>query len=99
MRKFENTNIFKKEGIKPHQIIVAVTSEPDYEMERQILLGEVEGLDCDEYVLLEGWHCSCYDFDDTEWEGIVYTHEELETLANAEYNKDKVFWKEVLRQL
>ena len=99
MRNYENANIFKKEGIKPHQILVATTSEPDYEMSRYILLEDVQGLDWGEYLLLEGYHCSCYDFDDTDWSGIVYTSDELRKLASADYNKDDVFWQEVLKQI
>lgn len=99
MRNFENANRFKSEGIKPHQILVAITSEPDYEMHRNILLTKVEGLKHDEYLLLEGGHCSCYDFDETDWDGTVYTSDELRKLANADYNKNNTFWKEVLNQI
>jgi len=77
--------------IKPHHIVVAHTSKPDYEMARQILLK----LDYDRYVVLEGYHCSCYDFDDTEWEAIEYTGDELRKLANSGYNKDSEFWQKV----
>lgn len=77
--------------IKPHNIIFAYTSEPDYEMERRILL-EIK---YNEYVILEGGHCSCYDFDDTEWEAIQYDSEELAKLANAEYNSRDLFWEQV----
>lgn len=99
MRNFENANRFKKEGIKPHQILVAITSEPDYEMDRKILLTDVEGIEFGEYLLLEGWHCSCYDFDETDWYGTIYTKEELIKLAEAKYNKNVVFWSEVLNQI
>lgn len=99
MRNFENANRFKKEGIKPHQILVAITSEPDYEMDRKILLTDVEGIEFGEYLLLEGGHCSCYDFDETDWVGTVYTKEELIKLAEAKYNKNDVFWSEVLNQI
>lgn len=34
MRNFKNANIFKKDGLKPHQILVTITSEPDYEMNK-----------------------------------------------------------------
>lgn len=98
MRKYENANKFKKTGIKPHQILISITSEPDYEMERKILLENVEELNYGEYLLLEGSHCSCYDFDETEWEGIIYTKEELLKLAKADYNKADIFWQEVLKQ-
>lgn len=77
--------------IEPHHIVVAHTSEPNYEMKRQILL-EIE---YDVYIVVEGWHCSCYDFDDSEWEAIQYTGDELEILANASYNVADPFWEQV----
>lgn len=98
MRKYSDANIFKKEGIKPHQILVAYTSTPDYEMTREMLLTDIEGLNYDEYLYLEGGHCSCYDFDDTDWDGIIYTKEELEKIGLS-YSKDNVFWKQVLEQI
>lgn len=99
MRNFENANRFKYEGIKPHQILVAITSEPDYQMERNILLTKVDGLKYDEYLVLRGYHCSCYDFDETDWDGTIYTSDELRKLANADYNKNNIFWREVLAQI
>jgi hypothetical protein len=81
--------------IEAHHIVVAVTSEPDYEMQRQMLLQFSYGT----YVVLEGWHCSCYDFDETEWEAIEYEEEELSKLANAEYYKDNIFWQQVKEQV
>lgn len=92
MRNFENANRFKYEGIKTHQILIVITSEPDYEMERKMLLTDIDGLKDDEYLLLEGVHCSCYDFDETEWDGTIYNSEELRKLAKAEYNKSDVFF-------
>ena len=99
MRNFEDANKFKKEGIKPHQILITITNDSDYEVERKLLLQDIEGLKCDEYLVLEGNHCSCYDFDDTLWTGTVYVRNELYKLANAEFNKNNIFWKEVLRLL
>ncbi|MGG3890208.1 hypothetical protein [Metabacillus fastidiosus] len=86
---------WKEIDIKPHNIVVAWTSSPDYEMNRMILLE----ISYSEYILLEGWHCSCYDFDETEWEAIKYTEEELRSIANADYNKNNRFWKQVKEQL
>ncbi|EGT5649372.1 hypothetical protein [Clostridium botulinum] len=90
MKKVDWRNL----DIKPHNIVIAHTTEPDYEMGRQILL-EFEDDEDDKVVILEGWHCSCYDFDDTEWEAIEYTREEIIKLANADYNADSQFWKQV----
>lgn len=99
MRNFENANRFKKEGFKPHQILVTITSEPDYEMNKRMLLTDISGLEYGEYLILEGGHCSCYDFDETDWDGTIYEENELRKIAQAEYNKDDIFWKEVLKQI
>lgn len=86
---------WKELNIKPCNILFSFTSEPDCEMDRQILLEfDYEEDDYNEnYVVLEGWHCSCYDFDEVEWEAIEYTKEELIRLSNADYNKHDAFWK------
>jgi hypothetical protein len=88
---------WKNEGfeIKPHHIVIACTSEPDYEMNRQILLEN----GFENFIVLEGYHCSCYDFDDTEWEAIEYIRDELKNLANAKYNENDKFWQQVKQQL
>jgi hypothetical protein len=80
---------WKTLDIKPHNILMAYTSEPDYEMYRMILL-EIE---YGKYIVLEGYHCSCYDFDETEWEAIEYSNEELKKIAKADYNANEDFWK------
>ena len=90
-------------SIQLHNILVTVTSYPDYEMDRKILLDyqwysnspdkEVD------YVVIEGSHCSCYDFDETQWEATGYTEEELKKLANAPYNKTNKFWELVREQI
>jgi hypothetical protein len=92
MRKYQEERLNKLD-LQPDNIVVADTSEPDYEMSRRILLEELKGLNYGEYVLLEGGHCSCYDFDETEWDATIYTDEELSTLASAEYNQNDKFWQ------
>lgn len=80
MRKYE----LKGKDIKLHNILFSTTSTEDYEMSRLILLERMPDTDYDEYVLIEGWHCSCYGFDDTEWEAIIFSREELDKLTQAE---------------
>lgn len=81
MEKF-NGNI-NKMAILPHNIEFCYTSERDYEMNRIIILVEVEGLNYGDRLVLDGGHCSCYDFDETAWDAIVYTREEFAKLAKA----------------
>lgn len=96
MRNFTLVNkSLNSMSIKPHNIVAARTSPIDYEMDRQILLKDVAGLDYsqdEEYLLLDGCHCSCYDFDETTWDATAYTAEELKKLAIADYNQNKEFW-------
>lgn len=101
MRKVEsiNTNL-NNMVIKPHNILFAWTSEPDWEMSRIIVLENLEGvIGYDEVLVLEGGHCSCYDFDETSWDGIVYTKDELKKLANADYNKNDLFYQMLAKYL
>jgi hypothetical protein len=95
MRVYNEVNLNNLE-VKLHNIVLTHTSNLDYEMERIMLLEGIVGLkEYDEYLLLEGFHCSCYDFDDSKWEAMVYDKKELLSLANAEYNKNNQFWKMV----
>jgi len=71
---------FKEVEIKAHNILFASTSEQDYEMSRVILLS---GPSYSEFIVVEGSHCSYYDFDETEWSAIKYTEEELKKLAET----------------
>lgn len=88
MEKYDlkNKTIELKNTVQLHNILYATTSSPDYEMDRSILLENLEDVSYGEYVVVEGYHCSCYGFDDTEWEATKYTKEELIKLAEAHQN-------------
>lgn len=90
MEKFDCKNL----NIKLHNIVFAETSLPDYEMSRSILLETDDG-----FVIVEGYHCSCYDFNETEWEAMKYTEKELKKLAMADYNRGSKFWQMINRYL
>ena len=72
----EKYNI-KGKKIELHNILFATTSERDYEMNRLLLLEDMPDTEYGEYVLAEGGHCSCYNFDDTEWDCVKITDDEL----------------------
>ena len=85
----EKYNI-KGKLIMPHNILFAVTSPNDWEMTRLILLEKMPDCNYDEYVLVEGYHCSCYNFDETEWDCIKLTKDELnKILENEKYGLRK----------
>ena len=80
---------YKEIKISPADILFASTSDPDYEMSRVILLEQAG-----KYIILEGGHCSCYGFDDTEWSAIEYEIDELKKLPldyGREHAELKVF--------
>lgn len=93
----KKVNIEEK-SLPLQNIILATTSEPDYESYRKIFC-TLKDTPCDCYVIIEGGHCSCYGYDETEWEAIEYTAEELLKLADAPYNAKDDFWKQIKIQL
>ena len=67
-----------KNDLKIHNFVITYTSPIDYEMQRYILLEDIKGLEYDTYVIAEGGHCSCYDFDE-----IVLRPEDAEKVQEA----------------
>lgn len=75
---------FNPKLINAHNILFTTTSERDYEMNRLFILEEMPKTSLNEFVLVEGYHCSCYGFDETKWEATVYNKEELiKILSNS----------------
>lgn len=95
MRDYAKGNLLNNLNVKLHNILFTNTIADGYEEQKYILLTDIEGIAYDEYLLLEGGHCSCYGFDETEWYATVYEEDELINLASAEYNKKSLFWKMV----
>lgn len=96
MKKY-NGNI---KELYPHNVVFAWTSDQDYDMERLILLEDLPGIDhFDGYVVLEGSHCSCFGFDETSWDAVEYSREELQKLSAAEYNLAHPFWQMVRKYI
>lgn len=76
----EKYNLKNKTDIKMHNVLFATTSEKDYEMKRLLLLEDMPDTEYNEFVLAEGSHCSCYDFDETNWDCTKLTKDELNKL-------------------
>ncbi|MCI8654519.1 MAG: hypothetical protein HFJ48_01400 [Clostridia bacterium] len=70
----------KEKNIELYNIVFATTSEPDYEMNRLILLEDMPDIPHGEYVLVEGYHCSCYGFNETNWDCVQLTKDELKAI-------------------
>ncbi|MDD3134922.1 MAG: hypothetical protein PHF64_00325 [Methanoregula sp.] len=77
----KNIEGFKIGNVPHHAILVAATSAPDYEMDRVLIADNWP--DYGDYTVIRGSHCSCYDFDDTEWDAMVYSEDELVALLNS----------------
>ena len=75
---------FKIESVPHHAIIAVATSEPAYEMDRTLIAKDWNSYG--DFIVIEGCHCSCYDFDETRWSATKYTEEELLKVLNG--------WKE-----
>ena len=56
-------------------IVFAITTNPDYEMERLLVLEDYP--EDGKYLILEGYHCSCYGFDGTEWGATIVSPKEF----------------------
>lgn len=72
---------FKIEQVPHSNIAIVVTSEPDYEMDRVMLVEDYP--DYQDFTIVQGGHCSCYGFDEVQWEVITYTKEEAIKLATG----------------
>ena len=102
-------NVEVPNAIKPWRIVCAAQSQPDYSEDRQILLyGGDEGdyHNGGPFIVLDGGHCSCYDWEEVEWFATEYTRDELVTLARSKadgggcYSKtEEAFWKMVLHAI
>lgn len=83
------------------RIICASQSEPNYSEDRQILLYGGHHEYEDEYILLDGGHCSCYGWDEVEWSAVKYNRSELDALSKSKANggcyheSEREFWRMV----
>lgn len=87
-----------------HNIVFSVTSNKGYEMTRWFLLEDLEDLNYNDFVVVEGSHCSCFDFDDVYWEAIRYTSDELiklckEKIKCMDEQKEREFYFLVFQYL
>lgn len=91
-------NVEAPKAIKTWRIICASQSEPYYSEDRQILIYAGQDRYDDGYMLLEGGHCSCYGWEEVDWNATAYSREELEALARSKtdggcYEKsERMFW-------
>lgn len=80
MRNYDLKNV----KIELHNVVFSTTTPEDYEMDRLLLLEDMPQTNWDEYVLVEGGHCSCYGFDETQWDATVFSEAEMDKLMERE---------------
>jgi hypothetical protein len=76
MKKIDN---FKIDQIPVWKICVTTTSTPDYSMDRTYFVEDWP--DYGDYTLVTGGHCSCFNFDETDWDAITYTKDEIKKVV------------------
>ncbi len=94
-------NGFNIHTIPMHNIVIVATSDPDYEMDRTLLVENHPTYG--EYTIVHGAHCSCYGFDDTQWDAQIYTADELKLLAagwmESGYGSESIIAPLILRYI
>lgn len=70
---------FRLTDVPIHKIALAATSDVDYEMNRVLLLEDTPKIG--DFLIVQGYHCSCYDFNETKWDATQYTADEIRKLA------------------
>lgn len=75
------------------RIVTVVTDERAYEMSRIVYVENWPAYD--DHTIVEGSHCSCYGFDDTEWTGMSYTTAEMKGVATGWLTKGAALEREI----
>lgn len=94
-------NEINPKDIPLSDIILSYTNDEGYDAERDFLIDTWNYDDVKaSYVIIEGEHCSCYDFDDIEWNMTAYEPSELVKVAKGRIGEgyfNPEFWKMVLK--
>ena len=83
----KTVNRFDVSKIPFHSIVFTVSSDDiccDWDRIYYIENLNIEcKVDYDSYLIIDGSHCSCYDFEDTEWTATEYTFGEFKKLVEG----------------
>ena len=90
----KQVNKFDISKIQLNKVVFAITSPLDYSMNRIYVIENTtigSGSDYGAYLILRGWHCSCFDFEETEildWEATeLVGYDELSKFFSGWYNR------------
>ena len=72
---------FKLGCVPLEKVAIVLTSDADYEESRLIFVEDYP--DYCEYLIVEGWHCSCYGWSDVAWDATFLDSRELGSLLLA----------------
>lgn len=99
MKNLQYSNLKK---IDVWRVVCASESTPFYDGSKLILIDAGERYPSGEsFILLDGYHCSCYGWEETAFDCTSYSREELRELANATLKRDylddyeRLFWASV----
>lgn len=77
----QNIKDFKIEQVPHSRIVFAATEENDYDGDR-ILIAE-SWPEWNDYTVISGNHCSCFGFDEVDWDATVYDEHDLRKVLES----------------
>jgi hypothetical protein len=83
-----------------HVVFTVTSADQCCDMDRMYLIEHWPEHDYgdEQFLVLSGGHCSCYDFPQADWEATYYSREELEKVARA-WAKSGIWTEEQMGRL
>lgn len=78
---------FDIKTVPHHAIVIAATSDQDYSMDRTLIAENWP--EYGDITVIHGSHCSCYGFDETEWDATTYDEDEFKQVVKAWKPRDE----------
>ena len=88
----EKISPFKFEWVPQHSIVASVTTEEACCDSTRYVMAENQP-EYGQYTLIEGNHCSCFDYDSVQWEAMIYDEDEVIELMSAWWNKHQTYYE------
>lgn len=85
-------------NVNTNQVITSIITELNYKLSQNVILNKLDKASYDKHIL-NSTHCTYSNFNETDWNGMSFTMADLIKLANTNYNKSDIYWREVLSRM